>query len=125
MQQFYDSKRIINIAGKSGSQIVYDPMKIRDTEFDLSISESTSSAAYRQLANDFLMDIWRSQQISLEQLLEFGQFPFADELLQSIRSQKEQMEKGNIPDNISPELINQIQQQGNQNAVNTAEQQLR
>ncbi len=125
MQQFYDTKRIINIAGKSGSQIIYDPMKIRDTEFDLSISESTASAAYRQLANDFLMDIWRSQQISLEQLLEFGQFPFADELLQSIRSQKEQMERGNIPDNISPELLSRIQQQGDQNAVNEAEQQLR
>lgn len=125
MQQFYDTKRVVNIAGKSGSQIIYDPQKIRDTEFDLSISESTASAAYRQLANDFLMEIWKTQQISLEQLLEFGNFPFADELLQSIRSQKEQMEKGNIPDNISPELMKQVQQQGNMNAVNTAEEQLR
>lgn len=125
MQQFYDTKRVVNIAGKGGAQIVYDPQKIRDTEFDLSITESTSSAAYRQLANDFLMQIWQSQQISLEQLLEFGNFPFADELLQSIRSQKEQMEKGNVPDNISPELMKQVQEQGNMDAVNTAEEQIR
>ena len=125
MQQFYDTKRVVNIAGKGGAQIIYDPQKIRDTEFDLSITESTSSAAYRQLANDFLMQIWQSQQISLEQLLEFGNFPFADELLQSIRSQKEQMEKGNVPDNISPELLKQVQEQGNMNAVNKAEEQIR
>lgn len=32
MQQFYDSKRVFNIAGKSGAQIEYDPKKIRDVE---------------------------------------------------------------------------------------------
>ena len=52
MQQFYDSKRVFNIAGKSGAQIEYDPKKIRDVEFDLSITESTSTPAYRHLAND-------------------------------------------------------------------------
>ena len=30
MQQFYDTKRVFNIAGKSGAQIEYDPKKIRD-----------------------------------------------------------------------------------------------
>ena len=110
MQQFYDSKRVFNIAGKSGAQIEYDPKKIRDVEFDLSITESTSTPAYRHLANDMLMQLYQSQAISVEQLLEHGDFPFADELLQSIKSQKEQLEQGKIPEGISPQLLQQAQQ---------------
>lgn len=118
MQQFYDSKRVFNIAGKSGAQIEYDPKKIRDVEFDLSITESTSTPAYRHLANDMLMQLYQSQAISVEQLLEHGDFPFADELLQSIKSQKEQLEQGKVPDGLSPELMAQAQQRANMQAVN-------
>lgn len=118
MQQFYDTKRVFNIAGKSGAQIEYDPKKIRDVEFDLSITESTSTPAYRQLANDWLMQLWQAQAISVEQLLEFGDFPFADELLQSIKSQKEQIQKVGMPDAMSPQLMQQVQQGANMNAVN-------
>ena len=118
MQQFYDTKRVFNISGKSGAQIEYDPKKIRDVEFDLSITESTSTPAYRQLANDWLMQLWQAQAISVEQLLEFGDFPFADELLQSIKSQKEQIQKGGMPDAMSPQLMQQVQQGADMNAVN-------
>lgn len=118
MQQFYDTKRVFNIAGKSGAQIEYDPKKIRDVEFDLSITESTSTPAYRQLANDWLMQLWQAQAISVEQLLEFGDFPFADELLQSIKSQKEQIEQGGMPEAISPQLMHQAQQGANMDVVN-------
>lgn len=120
MQQYYDTKRVFNIAGKSGAQIEYDPKKIRDIEFDLSIIESTSTPAYRMMANDFLMEIWRSQQISLQQLLEHGDFPFADELLQSLKSQQEQLENGQTPEGISPEIMQQAQQGANMEAVNKA-----
>lgn len=113
MQQFYDSKRVFNIAGKSGAQIEYDPKKIRDVEFDLSITESTSTPAYRHLANDMLMQLYQSQAISVEQLLEHGDFPFADELLQSIKSQKEQLEQGKVPDGLSPQLLQQVEQGAN------------
>lgn len=118
MQQFYDTKRVFNIAGKSGAQIEYDPKKIRDVEFDLSITESTSTPAYRQLANDWLMQLWQAQAISVEQLLEFGDFPFADELLQSIKSQKEQIQKGGMPDAMSPQLMQQVRQGADMNTVN-------
>lgn len=118
MQQFYDSKRVFNIAGKSGAQIEYDPKKIRDVEFDLSITESTSTPAYRHLANDMLMQLYQSQAISVEQLLEHGDFPFADELLQSIKSQKEQLEQGKVPDGLSPQLLQQVEQGVNIDAVN-------
>lgn len=125
MQQFYDTKRVFNIAGKAGSQIEYDPQKVRDVEFDLSIAPSTSTPVYRQIANDFLMEIWRNGQISLQQLLQHGEFPFADELLQSLQSQQEQLAEGQTPDGLSPELLAQAQSNANMDAVNKAYQMLR
>ena len=116
MQQFYDDKRVFNIAGKN-AQIVYDPKKIRDVEFDLSITENTSTPAYRQMANEFLMQIWEAGQITLEQLLENGSFPFADALLQSIKGQQEQLRQGQMPDGIPSELQEQTQQNANMAAV--------
>lgn len=124
MQQFYDSKRVFNIAGKSGAQIEYDPKKIRDVEFDLSITESTSTPAYRHLANDILMQLYSAQAISVEQLLEHGDFPFADDLLQSIKAQKEQLAQGQMPEGISPQLMQQAQQGADMEAVGKARQML-
>ncbi len=124
IQQFYDTPRVFNIAGKSSTIVEYDPRKIRDVEFDLSIVESTATPAYRAMTNDMLMQLWQSKAISVEQLLEHGEFPFADELLQSIKSQREQLQQGQIPDGLSPELTQQVQQGANMEAVNQAQQML-
>ena len=118
MQQCYTSKRIFSIVGKSGAKVTYDPIKLRDVEFEHSIVEGKSTAAFRQTANEFLLQIWNAGQISLEQLLEHGDFPFADQLLQNIKSQKEQLAKGEVPDGISPELMNRVRQGADQQAVN-------
>lgn len=118
IQQFYDQKRTYNIAGRSATQVEYDPDKIRDTEFDLSIVESTSTPVFRQMGNDYLIQFWQSGQINLQQLLEVGDFPFADQLLQSIQSQQEQMQEGQTPQGISPKLKQQAQQGTNMDAVN-------
>lgn len=117
MQQFYDDKRVFSIAGRNGRLTTYDPETMGDVEFDLSIVESTDTPAYRQMANEFLMQIWQSGQISLEQLLENGSFPFADELLQSIKSQQEQLASGGQVQPLSPELQQQVRQAGNQQVV--------
>lgn len=124
IQQFYDGKRVFNIAGKSGTQIEYDPKKIRDVEFDLSITESTTTPAYRQLANDVLMQLWQAQVISVEQLLEHGDFPFADDLLQSLQSQKEQIQQGQLPQAVSPQIMQKAQQGANMQAVDQLHQAL-
>lgn len=118
IQQFYDQPRVYNIAGKAGKQIIYDPKKIQDVEFDLSVVQSQATPSYRAISNDFLMEIWRQNQISLEQLLETGDFPFADALLQNIKAQKEQMSQGNVPEGMSPELQQQVQSGANMQAVN-------
>lgn len=114
IQQFYTRDRIINIAGQNSA----DPDMVQDVEFDLSIVPSTATPAYRAMANDFLMQIWSAGQISLQQLLQAGNFPFADELLQSLQSQQEQIQNGQVPDGVSPELIAQAQKGANMDAVN-------
>ena len=124
MQQYYDDKRVFNIAGRNSTQVTYDPDQIGDVEFDLSIVESSSSPAYREIANDFLLEIWRSGQITLEQLLQTGDFAFSDELLQSIQSQKEQMEQGQSVQGVSPQLMARARQGADMNAVNKAHQML-
>ncbi|MDE6246634.1 MAG: hypothetical protein K2M41_02175 [Muribaculaceae bacterium] len=124
IQQFYDTPRVFNIVGKNSTIVEYDPKKIRDVEFDLSIVESTATPAYRALSNDILMKLFEMKAISVEQLLENGEFPFADNLLQSIKSQREQLEQGQMPDGISPELIQQAQQGANMAAVAQAQQML-
>jgi hypothetical protein len=118
IQQFYDQKRTFNIAGRQATQIEYDPEKIRDTEFDLSIVESTATPVYRQIANDYLVQFWQSGQITLQQLLEVGDFTFADQLLQSIKSQQQQMQQGQTPEGVPLELMQQAQNGADMNAVN-------
>ena len=118
IQQYYDDKRTCNIAGK---EAIYDPAKLSDIEFDLSITESTATPVYRAMQNEFLMQIFQMGQISLQQLLEHGDFPFADGLLQSVKSQQEQLERGETPENISPELIKQAQAGADMEAVRQAQ----
>lgn len=93
MQQYYDSNRRFAIRGKRAS-VEYDADVMSEIELDLSITESTTTPVYRQIANQFLMEIWKQNQISLESMLEVGDFPFADELLSKIKSQGAAMAAG-------------------------------
>ena len=112
IQQFYDEKTIYNITGKRGL------IGWQDVECDVAITESTTTPAYRQFANDYLMQFWAAGQISMIQLLEHGSFPFADALLQELESQQQQVQQGQVPQGISPELAQQVQQGANMDAVN-------
>ena len=93
MQQFYDDRKLVTVSGRSSNRVVYDPETMGDVQFDLSITESTATPVYRQLANDFILEIWRAGQINLEQMLEFVDFPGSEELLQNVRTVREQMEQ--------------------------------
>lgn len=124
IQQFYDEKRVFNIAGKSAI-FEYDPEKIRDVEFDLSIVESTATPVYRAMSNDFLMEMWRANQITLQQLLQAGDFPFADNLLQSIQSSQEQMQANQQPQGIPSDISSQVSENSDEQAVDMAEKALK
>ena len=68
-------------------------MKVRDVDFDLSVVQSTTTPAYRMMADDFIKQIWAAGQISLEQMLENISEPYADRLLQSVKARNEQMQQ--------------------------------
>ena len=76
------------------------------------------------MSNDLLMQMWSAGAISVQQLLENGDFPFADQLLQSIKAQQEQIENGQTPDGLSPQLAEQVQQEANMEAVQQGQQML-
>lgn len=94
MQQFYTEERNISIAGKRSAIRKYLPHLAGNVEFDLNIVESSSSASYRLVANEYLLKFWEAGQITLQQLLEIGQFPFGDELLQTLAADAEQQQNG-------------------------------
>lgn len=115
MQQYYDVTRNFNIVGRAGQIVHYDPKKIRDVEFDINITESTATPVYRQMANEFLMTLWQNQAITLEQLLQVGDFPFGEELLQSVASNQQAIQNGETPQGFSPQLQAQVAQASQSN----------
>ena len=120
IQQFYEPRRVENIVGRNS----VDPRHIRDVEFDLSIVESTSTPVHRAMANEILLKLFEMQAINVEQLLEQGDFPFADSLLQSIKTQRAQLQSGEAnSQGISPDLAAQVG--GDMNAARQAEAMLK
>jgi len=115
IQQYYQEDKYINVNSNNyANQTVYKPSKVRNAEFDLSITESTSTPAYRMVMNDFLMQMFSAGQVTIEEMLENGVFPFADKLLQSIRARKQQMQAGQtdvasvVPAEIQQQILPQL-----------------
>lgn len=109
IQQFYTEKRIATIAGKGNTNVMGDANDVLNAEFDLSVSESTATPAHRDRTNQMLMQFWQSGQITLQQLLKVGDFPFADSLLQTVEADAEKMQQGAQPQGLSPELKQQAE----------------
>lgn len=92
-QQYYSDIRYINIIGKNYSPeaMTFNPDKVKNIDFDLAITESIATPAYRQAQNELLLELLRMGQISVEMLLQNGAFPFSDRLLKSIQDLKQQI----------------------------------
>lgn len=128
VQQYYTNERNININGGGGraNTVTYTPTKVRDLEFDLSITESTSTGVYRQVMNDALMTFWQAGAINLKQMLETGAFPFADKLLQSLEADEAEQQKAmegqqaggmQTPPQLDQEAVNELYSQANPQAM--------
>ena len=117
-----DFETVKNLAKVLIDDYRYDPQLSSTFGCDLLLNKEGTCNSFSELANDVLMQLWQAQAISVEQLLEHGSFPFADQLLQSIQAQKEQMQQGQAPQGISPELMQQAQQGANMQAVNQLHQ---
>lgn len=118
MQQFYDSKMTVRVAGRKSA--MYDPATMGDVEVDLSVDENFASPAYREKADQFLLSLFQSGQVPLETILENGNFPYKDRLLQSLRSQQQAAEQGQMPQPLPQDLMQQVQGSADMGAVNKA-----
>lgn len=118
LQQYYKDGRYIIVNGKPSKQVVYDERKVLDADFYVNVRNSASSPVYRMQMNDWLMNLWQNSGglIQLQDILRYGDFPFADNLLQSLT------ERQNGQQVVDP---NMIQQAGaNQDTVNYLQNQL-
>ena len=122
IQQYYTEPRYVNPAG-SHEPILYNPSEVRNAEFELSIGESTQTPAFRTVMDNMLMQLFEAGALTVEELLENSSMPFADKLLQSIRSRMDAARQtGQLPDMaaaVPPEAAAAVQQ-GVQPAVRQA-----
>jgi hypothetical protein len=125
VQQYYTDTKLINVSGNKDATY-YDPKEMRDIDFELSITESVNTPAYRMITNDMLLQLMQMQAISIEQMLELGSFPFADKLIQSLQSRNEkagevmaaggQIDASQLP-GVPQDIMQEVKQQSNPKAV--------
>ena len=65
-----------------------------------------------QLANDFLMELFRAQVVDVKTMLENSSYPFAKRILEAIKRNEEQAANGAPMSGIPPELLSQLANQG-------------
>ena len=111
--QYYKDVRYLNIVGKNYSEEAknYDPSIVQDMEFDNAVTQSFETPVYRQIMDDTLMDLLKTGLIDISLFLEHSNLPFADKLLESIKS-RQQGQEGDIP----PEVLEQMAQSGDPQA---------
>lgn len=119
IQQFYTTHRHLSISGKR-DKLDYDPALMGGVDFDLSINESAETPIARMANREILMQMWQKGAIDVKKLLEFGDFDFTAPLLESIKADEERVSRGEMPQGVPPEVMEQIVQNADQEAVNTA-----
>lgn len=121
MQQFYDSTRYI-YDDEAGEMLLYDPDKIKNIDTEISVHENTNTPAYRLMVNDILIQLKQfdhQNMIDLRGLIEVGNWPFKEKLLNYLNSREQDMEEamsqgmapqgGQLPQ-LPPELQQEMSQ---------------
>lgn len=95
IQQFYQGKRFINIAGKDYSEESkwYDSDRIRNCIFDLALVQSASNGITRAQNESLLLELLKSGAIDAQTYLESTSAPFADKLLERMKSRQEELQE--------------------------------
>jgi hypothetical protein len=95
IQQYYEGKRFINIAGKDYSEQSkwYDSDKIRNSSFDLSLVQSQSNGVTRAQNETLLLELLKSGAIDPMTYLESSSAAFADKLLERMKARQEEAQK--------------------------------
>ncbi len=113
IQQYYDDTKYIPIAGKNFSEEAkwYTPEKIRQSDFDITLTEGVDTVAYRMALENTLFEALKGGMIDLKMYLEASSAPYADRLLEMIKSREEEgMQQGIDPAMIQQAMTEQQQQ---------------
>ena len=109
MQQYYDSPRYI-YDSTSGKPLVFEPTKVRDIDFEITITENTETPAYRLMLNDLLFQLKQfdtTNMLDLRGLVEAGNLPFKDKILNYLNKREQELADMQEGDPIPPvEMIN-------------------
>lgn len=107
IQQYYTDERYLDIAGGDYAEEArwYSPEKVRNSEFDLTLTEGYNTPAYQMLANDFLMQLFQANVLDVKTMLENSSYPFAKKILEAVKRNEEQAARGAAPEGLSPELL--------------------
>lgn len=119
IQQYYTDERYLDIAGSEYAEESrwYSPQKVRNSEFDLTLSEGYNTPAYQMLANDFLMQLFQAQALDVKTMLENSSYPFAKKILEAIKRNEEQVANNQPMQGIPTELLEQLAEEASNNAV--------
>lgn len=119
IQQYYTDERYLDIAGSEYAEESrwYSPQKVRNSEFDLTLSEGYNTPAYQMLANDFLMQLFQAQALDVKTMLENSSYPFAKKILEAIKRNEEQVANNQPMQGIPTELLEQLAKEAPNNAV--------
>lgn len=119
IQQYYTDERYLDIAGSEYAEESrwYSPQKVRNSEFDLTLSEGYNTPAYQMLANDFLMQLFQAQALDVKTMLENSSYPFAKKILEAIKRNEEQAANNQPMQGIPMELLGQLAEEAPSNAV--------
>jgi hypothetical protein len=117
--QFYQEPRYLAIAGTTFSEEakLYNPEKVKDMEFDVVVSRSNDTPIDRMRMDEMLLELLKGQFINIEQYLEHCSMPYADKMLDTVKKQKEMLQQGQVPEGLPPEQMQQLQAQGNPQAM--------
>lgn len=107
IQQYYTDERYLDIAGGDYAEEArwYSPQKVRNSEFDLTLTEGYNTPAYQMLANDFLMQLFQAQVLDVKTMLENSSYPFAKKILESIKRNEQQAAQNGTPEGVSEALL--------------------
>lgn len=94
LMQYYTEPRYLNVAGKEFGDVVdeYDP-QLADSVVDaeLVVATSTDTPVYRQLKDQFLMQMFQMNAIPVEVLLQNSSLQGSDVILAQLQKAREQM----------------------------------
>lgn len=119
--EWYDEKRLFEIAGNVASLegVELDLTDVGHVEFDLKIRQGAELPTLRAQANDYLLQFFNANAITLEDVLKCGDFQFADTLLQSLQARQQQVQQMGMPPaqpgaqgDVNPAIAEQAAQQG-------------